>query len=220
MSENPEELQQIYQLRFGKVEEYRKKIWRVLITSFFSRWVKKNHRVLDLGCGYGEFINQVEGTKKYGMDLNPATAARLEDSVEFLRQDCSADWAVPDAGLDIVFTSNFLEHLPGKDAVKKTLAQAYRCLKPGGLFIAMGPNIRYLAGPYWDFFDHHVILTEKSLSEVLEISGFKIEKSVARFLPYTMVGGPRYPLGFLQLYLALPWLWWIRGRQFLVIARR
>ena len=45
----------------------------------------------------------------------------------------------------------------------------------------MGPNIKHLTGLYWDFFDHHVILTEKSLSEALEIEGFKIEKCISDF---------------------------------------
>jgi SAM-dependent methyltransferase len=220
MSENPAELKRIYELRFSKVEEYRKSVWKVLTRNFFSRWIKKEHTVLDLGCGYGEFINNIEAANRYGMDLNPATATRLDKAVRFLEQDCSTHWQVPDASLDAVFTSNFLEHLPDKDAVKRTLAQAARCLKPGGLFIAMGPNIRYLPGAYWDFFDHHVILTERSLSEVLEVLGFSINKSIARFLPYTMVGGPQYPLFLLRIYLAMPWLWWIKGGQFLVIARR
>ncbi len=220
MSENPEELKRIYELRFNNVEKYREKVWKVLIDDFLSQWLRDDHDILDLGCGYGEFINNVRCRTRYGMDLNPNTAARLDKQVRFLEQDCSSTWEIPDNSLDVVFTSNFLEHLPDKDAVKRTLAQCSRCLRPGGLFIAMGPNIRFLPGAYWDFFDHHVILTERSLSEVLEISGFTISKSVARFLPYTMVGGPRYPLAFLRLYLKLSWLWWIKGRQFLVIARK
>ena len=84
----------------------------------------------------------------------------------------------------------------------------------------MGPNIRYLPGSYWDFFDHHVILTERSLDEALSVTGFTVESAIARFLPYTMVGGPKYPLLLLRLYLNLPFLWWIKGRQFLVIASR
>lgn len=220
MSENPEELKRIYENRFNQVEDYREKVWKVLIQSFFSRWIQKDHDVLDLGCGYGEFINNIRCRKRYGMDLNPGTAPRLDKEIQFLEQDCSAIWTIPDNSLDVVFTSNFLEHLPDKDAVKRTLAQCLRCLQPGGLFIAMGPNIRFLPGSYWDFFDHHVILTERSLAEVLEISGFNIQQAIPRFLPYTMVGGPRYPLAFLKLYLKLPWLWWIKGRQFLVIARK
>jgi SAM-dependent methyltransferase len=120
----------------------------------------------------------------------------------------------------VVFSSNFFEHLPGKEHLKKTLREAFRCLKPGGLLIAMGPNIKYLPGLYWDFFDHHTILTEASLAEVLVLTGFDLEKVVARFLPYTLVNAPQPPLILLKIYLALPWLWWIRGRQFLLVARK
>jgi SAM-dependent methyltransferase len=220
MSEQPSELTQIYERRFKSVEDYRDRIWRVLIDSFFSKWVRPDHSVLDLGCGFGEFINNVKARERFGMDLNPATATKLSKDVGFLEQDCSERWNLPDGSLDIIFTSNFLEHLGDKDAVKRTLREAYRCLRPGGRIIAMGPNIRYLPGSYWDFFDHHVILTERSLDEVLSVTGFTVESAIARFLPYTMVGGPKYPLLFLRLYLNLPFLWWIKGRQFLVIASR
>ena len=220
MSEIPSELTEIYERRFRSVEEYRIRIWEILTSCFFSKWVRPEHAVLDLGCGFGEFINNVKAGQRFGMDLNPATGAKLSKDVRFLEQDCSELWDLPNESLDIVFTSNFLEHLGNKDAVKSTLRQAHRCLRPGGKIIAMGPNIRFLPGSYWDFFDHHVILTERSLAEALSITGFNVEVAIARFLPYTMVGGPRYPLPFLRLYLMLPFLWWIKGRQFLVIASR
>lgn len=220
MSEQPSELTQIYERRFKAVEDYRDRIWQVLINSFFCQWVRPEHSVLDLGCGFGEFINNVKAAERFGMDLNPATATKLSKNVKFLEQDCSELWSLPDESLDIVFTSNFLEHLGDKDAVKRTLRQVHRCLRPGGKIIAMGPNIRYLPGSYWDFFDHHVILTEKSLAEAFSITGFTVKSAIDRFLPYTMVGGPRYPLFLLRLYLKMPFLWWIKGRQFLVIAER
>lgn len=46
----------------------------------------------------------------------------------------------------------FFEHLPDKAHLLRTLGQIRRCLKPGGCLIAMGPNIKYLPGRYWDFF--------------------------------------------------------------------
>ena len=119
-----------------------------------------------------------------------------------------------------MFTSNFFEHLPDKGCLTRTLAQAFRCLKPGGRLVAIGPNIKYLPGLYWDFYDHHTILTEASLGEALEIGGFALETFAPRFLPYTLVDAPEYPLFFVRLYLAMPWLWWIQGRQFLVVARK
>lgn len=220
MTEEAHELQSIYRRRFAETADYRREVWEVLVAEFFNRWVKPEHAVLDLGCGYGEFINPLRAARKFGMDLNPDSASRLAAGITFLEQDCARPWQVEEASLDVVFTSNFLEHLPDKQAVKQTLVQARRALKPGGRFLAMGPNIRYLPGSYWDFFDHHVMLTERSLSEALETHGFSTEQAVPRFLPYTLVGGPRYPRAFLRAYLRLPWLWPLRGAQFLVVAVR
>jgi SAM-dependent methyltransferase len=221
MSNTPSQLTEIYERRFKNTHAYRFKVWQVLIKSFFSKWIKKNSTVLDLGCGYGEFINNIDASKKYAMDLNPATRTRIARDVTFIEQDCSSNWLLPDnEKLDLVFTSNFFEHLPDKKCLSKTLCHAFKALKPGGRLIAMGPNIKYLTGLYWDFFDHHVILTEKSLSEALEIEGFEIETCIGRFLPYTMVGGFEYPLFFIRIYLIFPVLWFIKGRQFLVIAKK
>ncbi len=215
-----EQLQQQYASRFTQIAEYRATLWQVLTREFFSRWVKPSHTVLDLGCGWGEFINQIPAAKKYGMDLNPESPSKLSPAVTFLHQDCSQLWEVPDNHLDVVFTSNFFEHLPDKPSLARTLAQAFRCLKPGGRLICLGPNIKYLAGRYWDFWDHYLPLTELALKEGGELAGFEAEHMIARFLPYSMSQGFRPPLVFLQLYLRLPFAWPIFGRQFLVILRK
>lgn len=154
------------------------------------------------------------------MDLNPAAPRYLDKSVTFLEQDSSTRWKVDDGALNVVFTSNFFEHLPDKAALGRTLDEAYRCLGAGGRLIALGPNIKYLPGKYWDFWDHYLPLTETSLQEALSTRGFTIEHCVARFLPYTAVGGPEYPSLVLRLYLKLPPLWWLFGKQFLVVARK
>src|SRR6185369_3970947 len=76
MSANtPEDLQRIYHARFEKTAAYRRKVWSVLLPDFFQQYVDPAGTVLDLGAGYGEFINQVQCGKKYAMDLNPGTKA-------------------------------------------------------------------------------------------------------------------------------------------------
>ena len=57
---------------------------------------------------------------------------------------------------DVVFTSNFLEHLPDKATLELLLDQALLAMKPGGRLLILGPNLRYLPGQYWDFYDHHL----------------------------------------------------------------
>jgi SAM-dependent methyltransferase len=215
-----QQLEQEYAMRFERSAPYRIKVWEILTREFFSAWIPAASTVLDLGCGWGEFINQIVAQKKYGMDLNPSSPGKLSREVTFLEQDCSQPWQLPDDHLDVVFTSNFFEHLPSKETLQRTLAEAFRCLKPNGRLICLGPNIKFLPGEYWDFWDHLLPLTELSLQEGLELSGFSIERKWARFLPYSMSQGSTPPLLFLRLYLRLSFMWPILGKQFLVVARR
>jgi SAM-dependent methyltransferase len=214
------DLQEIYSRRFQGNLDYRNRVWRLLTADFFSQWIRPADRVLDLGCGYCQFINHIACSEKYGMDLNPSAADHAAKNVTLIQQDCSARWPFDDNFLDAIFSSNFFEHLPTKDALENTLREAMRCLKPNGKLIALGPNIRYLGGHYWDFFDHHLALTDKSLVEVLEKTGFSILKNISRFLPFTMVNSREYPLAFIRLYVRLPIAWIFMGKQFLVVARK
>jgi SAM-dependent methyltransferase len=135
------------------------------------------------------------------MDLNPATSVHAAAYVCVLLQDSSTEWQISPDTLDAVFTSNFFEHLPDKTALERTVQSAYRCIKPGGRLIALGPNIRYTGCAYWDFYDHYLALTDLSLIELFGKSGFEIEYARAQFLPYTMANGRRYPSWLLKAYL-------------------
>ncbi len=217
---SPAELQSLYEKRFAGMSEYRNKVWQVLVGEYFAKWLPPNAVVLDLGCGHCEFINNVRVDKRYGMDLNPDTARQAAPGVQILAQSCSAPWTLPDDSLDVVFTSNFFEHLYTKQDLRDTLLQAWRCLRPGGRIIALGPNIRYVSGAYWDFFDHYLPLTELSLGEVLNETGFTLEEQIPRFLPYSMSQGSQPPIWTLHLYLKLRFAWPLFGKQFLVVARK
>jgi SAM-dependent methyltransferase len=217
---SPKELEQIYRNRFDAHIEYRMRVWQTLIRRFFAQFVASDGAVLDLGSGPGEFINNIQCRKKFAMDLNPANRQYVGPEVIFLEQDCANPWDIPEDTLDLVFASNFFEHLPSKQAASEILAQAWRCIRPGGRLIAMGPNIRFVGGAYWDFCDHHLPLSDMSMAELLQIHGFHIERAIDRFLPYTMVNTRPVPNALIALYLSLPPVWKIFGKQFLVIGRK
>jgi len=215
-----EDLERIYGRRFDSNESYRNLVWKTLIEDWFQKYVPLSAAVLDLGCGYGQFINNIQCEQKYAMDLNPAVLGRLNPDVTVHRQNCTSKWDFDDDSLDVIFTSNFFEHLPSKDDLAKTIVEARRCLRSGGRLIAMGPNVKFVGGAYWDYFDHHIALTDRSLVEALETAGFRIEYARDRFLPYTMVDSRRYPTSMVRLYLRLPILWKVFGKQFLVIGAK
>jgi SAM-dependent methyltransferase len=215
-----DKVRKIYAARFDRSRIYRNKVWQVLTKHFFQHFVPENGAVLDLGCGYGEFINNIRAKKKHAIDLNPDAQKFLAEDVSLHLQLADDPWNLPNESLDVVFTSNFFEHLRTKEQLAAIFQQTLRCLKPGGRIICLGPNIAALKGNYWDFWDHFLPLTDKSLSEGLEVNGFQVERSIEKFLPYTLLGGPCYPLIFVRIYIQLPLAWKIFGKQFLVLGQK
>ena len=213
-------LVQIYEKRFSGHENYRNRVWKILINDFFSNRISTTDHILDLGCGYGEFINNTKCDVRHAMDLNPKTKSLLDKEIIFHQQDCSESWKIDPNSLDLVFTSNFFEHLPNKESLNRTMGEIKMALKPGGRLIAMGPNISILKGRYWDFWDHHVALSDQSLCELLQIHDFTVEQSYSKFLPYNMVRVKERPLFLVSLYLRFPILWKLIGKQFLIVAKK
>jgi SAM-dependent methyltransferase len=218
---DPDALTRLYRERFAEEDvAFKEAAWRLLCDAVLQRYVAPSDTVLDLGAGRCEFINAIEADEKIAVDLNPDVKAHARGARVILAP--STDMSEVSSGsVNVVFSSNFLEHLHSKADVLRTLEECRRVLNARGRLIVLMPNIRYLDGRYWDFFDHHTALTHHSLVEALRLSGFDIDWVVPRFLPYT-VKQRRVPhsLVLLRTYLKLPFLWPIFGRQMLVVARR
>ena len=213
------ELEKAYAHRFAGEEKQRQRVWDVLVAHFFQRWMREGDTVVDLGAGYCEFINAVRAERRYAIDLNPELRNRVGSGVTPVVQDITQRWNLPDSCANVVFTSNFLEHLPTKSNLTHCLEESRRILQPGGRFIALGPNIRFAYKVYWDYFDHFLPLSDRSLVEALELHGFSIERVIPRFLPFTMKGKRPPSSLVIRMYLALPIFWPLFGRQFLIVAK-
>jgi SAM-dependent methyltransferase len=215
------EVTTLYRHRFSAREQDAKdRVWQVLVEHFFQRYVKADATVLDLACGYGEFIRHVRAGRKLAVDVNPDSGARLPAPIEFHLGSASRLDFLADDTLDFCFTSNFLEHLPTKTAVDEVLAEVYRALRPGGRFVALQPNIRYAYAEYWDFWDHHTPLSHLSAAEAFSLAGFEVVELIDRFLPFSTKSAlPKHP-ALVRAYLACPWAWRFLGKQFLIVAAK
>lgn len=221
MRTQQDELSSLYRIRFPQKELQRKnEIWKVLTRDFLQKWVAAEDRVIDVACGYGEFINNIQAANRVAVDLNPDTRFKLDRDVDFHHESATQLSSIGKESANVVFTSNFLEHLPDKKTLDVFLEQVLETLKPGGRYLVLGPNLRYVPGQYWDFYDHHLGLTHLSLAEALGLAGFEIELNIPRFLPYTTHGKlPTHPR-LVQLYLRCPWAWPLLGKQFFLVARK
>lgn len=213
-------LQDLYRARFDERERHNLAVtWRALCRHYLQRWVPEDGVVLDLAAGEGNFIRNIRARRRIALDVNPDVRRLEEEGIEVCV--CPADEVGERfAGeLDVLFTSNFFEHLRSKDEMLELLASCRRALRSGGRILVLQPNVRYVGGAYWDYFDHHLPLTDKSLGEALTLAGLEVEELVPRFLPYTAKSrlGGLAPLT--ALYVRVPLLWRVFGKQAFAVAR-
>lgn len=210
----------LYQARFSEQEQVRKlELWRILCKRFFQRYIAEKDAVLDLGAGYCEFINSIHCRTKYAVDLNPDTVNYAANDVRVINARSSQLRMLADNSVDVVFASNFFEHLPDKTEFVATLREVRRILRAGGgRLLILQPNIRLLNGAYWDFLDHHLPLTERTLIEALDLVGLTPVEVRTRFLPYTTKSRlPQHSL-LVGAYLRFRPLQWLLGRQTWMVA--
>ncbi len=221
MTDSKVELDKLYNQRFPEAALAQKHaIWKVLRSDFFSRYVKPTDTVVDIGAGYCEFINNIQAGKKIAVDLNPDVRRFAAPDVRVINESCTAIRELDSDSVDVVFMSNFLEHLPNKDLVLDTFRESQRILRKGGRVMVLQPNIRYLPGEYWDYFDHHTPLTERSLVEGLQLAGLDPTTVIAKFLPYTTKSRLPQAPWLVQLYLKVPLAWRLLGKQAFVVAEK
>jgi ubiquinone/menaquinone biosynthesis C-methylase UbiE len=213
-----ERLDEVYAQRFGDEDAERKnELWRV-ICAYLQRYVPRDGAVLDLACDRGDFIRNIDARERWGCDVRDV-AQHLPEAIKFVQTDGLAiAEALPREHFDLVFMSNYLEHLSSGEQVVEQLRAASRVLKPGGRVMVLQPNIRLTGQAYWDFIDHKVALTEKSLVEAAELAGFRTDALVKRFLPYTTKGRLPVSKALASIYLRLPPAWLVFGKQTLYVG--
>jgi SAM-dependent methyltransferase len=216
-----EGLARLYQVRFAPAEVAAKDCtWKILCEDFFSRYVKPTDRVLDVAAGHCEFINHIGCSERYAYDANPDMARFAGRGVRLVTGDCRDMSALPPASFDVVFVSNFFEHLQSKQEIDVVLQQILQRLRPGGQLLVLQPNLRYLGSRYWDFYDHVTPLTHLSLSEGLLKNGFRIDVLIPKFLPYTFKSRLPSAAWMVRLYLRIPLVWALMGKQMFAVAIR
>lgn len=209
----------LYKLRFKEKDRIQKNLlWATFCNDFLQRFIKENDVVLDLGAGYCEFINNIRCGKKIAVDFEPHIKQFAAKDVSVIINNAVNLRDVATDSIDVVFVSELFEHLNNKNELIQSLAEIHRILKRNGRLIIICPNIIFLGGHYWDYLDHVLPLNHRSLAEALELMGYKIKKMIIRFLPFSTKGNIPKLTFFLKIYLKLPLLWRIFGKQMFILA--
>ena len=211
----------LYEQRFDPAERRAKAaVWQVLCADFFQRYVRDSDAVLDLGAGFCEFINHIRCREKWAVDADEQVRSLANPDVQ-VRCGVAHDltW-LGAASVDVVFASNFFEHVTSKDLLLTTLGEVERVLRPHGRLLILQPNIHYAYREYWDFFDHHLPLSHSSMVEALEMVGLRPTEVRPQFLPYTTKSAlPQWPI-LVRAYLRFPLMHRLLGKQMFIVAEK
>ncbi len=155
-----------------------------------KKYLKKNSRVLDYGCGEGDLIGYLlsQGVSCQGLDYSVKALAKVEEKFaghpQFLGVMLSGNSSSKsiDAGaFDFIFSIETLEHtLPAQ--LPLVIDELFRLLKQGGYLFITVPNNEKLekykticsdCGAVFHYMQHLNSFSAARLSDLLAKQGFK-----------------------------------------------
>jgi len=134
--------------------------------------IRQGQRLLDIGCGRGEFLRGFMrcGAQGFGVDRSKA-AARICPEADLRTADLEND-GLPfdDAMFDVVFSKSVIEHFHNPE---KLMQEIYRVLKPGSLVITLCPDWEFNYRIYFEDYTHRTPFMLSSLRDIQLIHGFE-----------------------------------------------
>jgi SAM-dependent methyltransferase len=192
-----------FRTRFSP-DNRREVMWRTLCRHYFSRMISPNDSVLELGAGYGHFINHVTASKKIALDVWEGFVDYLEPGIESRVGDVADLSFLGSSSVNFVFASNLFEHIL-QEQFASVLCQLKRILVAGGSLNILQPNYYYAYREYFDDYTHRTVYTHTSICDFLEANGYRVFECRPRFLPLTVKSALPVSASLIPLYLISPW---------------
>jgi hypothetical protein len=192
-----------FQTRFTP-DAQREVLWRTLYRYYFGRLIAPTDCVLELGAGYGFFINAVVARRRIAVDSWEGFVNYLQSGIESRVSDVTDLSFLEPSSVNFVFASNLFEHISQED-LSAVLCQLKTALVDDGTLNILQPNYYYSYRQYFDDYTHRTIYTHTSICDFLEAKGYEIIECRPRFLPLTLKS--RLPVSpiLIRIYLSLPW---------------
>jgi SAM-dependent methyltransferase len=84
--------------------------------------------------------------------------------------------AVLDSSCDVVYADQVLEHMPGINSARELTSEAWRVLRPGGVFYVVVPDYLKERDFFWDIdYTHNFVTTERRVGQLFYDGGFDVE---------------------------------------------
>jgi len=148
------------------------------IQSFYLPFFAGCQKVVDLGCGDGDFVELLKekGIEGIGVDRDEkCCAAARQRNLNVVCQDVFVYLQGLDKeSVDGIFSAHLVEHLP-YERVLELLRLSWRALRRGGVIVLATPNVRGLFSHlemFYMHFGHVTFYHPRLLCFLLEYTGF------------------------------------------------
>lgn len=159
----------VYDEKSHPLTEYPQQLCYYLFKSFN---LKEGMKMLESGCGRGEFLSNFKnlGLKTYGVDIT-TEALNFKNSLDIKICDIENEpLPFADNTFDVLYSKSFVEHLFKPE---RYFEEAYRVLKPNGLLLTLVPDWETNYKIYFDDFTHRSPFTKIALDDIYKMYGFK-----------------------------------------------
>jgi SAM-dependent methyltransferase len=204
-----------HQTRF-EYDPRRETLWRSLYTFYLKRWIGHDGCVLELGAGYGHFINNVKARRRIALDLWSDMPIYVHSGVETRVGSVTDLSFLQDGTVDFAFASNLFEHIT-RNELACVLHQLERKLSSQGVLCILQPNYRYSYKEYFDDYTHVTVYSHLTMCDFLRSNGYEVVDCIPRFMPLTVKSRLKISPALIWLYLHSP----VKpmGKQMLIVAR-
>ncbi|MEX2588156.1 MAG: class I SAM-dependent methyltransferase [Actinomycetota bacterium] len=152
------------------------------VRAHYLQFVQDRSFVVELGCGRGEFLDEVRalGKRTLGVDIDPGMiASTRERGLEAVEQDVIEFLETTDEEPDLVFAAHLVEHLSVEDSLA-LFSLACGRLQPNGLLVVVTPNPQCLAiilSDFWNDPTHVRPYTPALLEFLAKEAGLEVVES-------------------------------------------
>ncbi len=111
----------------------------IIYKNLIDTHVNKNTKLLDIGCGHGDFLKSIHDKTKFSYGIDPdKRAIEKNNFIKHKFVGFADNMPFEDNFFDVAVLTWVLEHIENPEASFKEI---YRVLKPGGVVIFLTPNV-------------------------------------------------------------------------------